>query len=131
MKGSAGFTFLELMVSVAILAFGIVAIYEALLTSLNVFASYSYYLDTRLWLNEEAWNVQDRVNHSDIVVTGENHGQVYRHDKKFDWMMTLEPLDVEEGLYALEARLSWAEGPRTITLSRGGYVIPARATVHE
>lgn len=131
MKASAGFTFLELMVSVAVLAFGIVAIYEALLTSLNVFGSYSHYLNTRLWLSEEVWNVQDRVNHSDIVVTGDNHGQLYRHGKKFDWMTTLDPLDVEEGLYAMETRLSWEEGPRTVTLSRGGYVIPARAAVHE
>jgi prepilin-type N-terminal cleavage/methylation domain-containing protein len=122
----AGFTLIEVMVSVAILAFGITAIYEAILTSLNIFGSYTKYLNTQAWINEQIWEAQDRVNHSRIVIVGENKGVIRLNNKDHEWTMQIDPLDMDAGLYALNIRLAWQEGGRTITLSRGAYAVPAR-----
>ncbi|OGX37013.1 MAG: hypothetical protein A3G91_06230 [Omnitrophica WOR_2 bacterium RIFCSPLOWO2_12_FULL_50_9] len=123
---SAGFTLIEVMVSVAILAFGIVVIYEAMLTSLNIFGSYASYLNAQSWIDEQIWEAQDRVNHSRIVTTRENKGALRLNNKDSEWTMQIDPLDMEAGLYALNIRLAWQEGERTITLSRGAYAVPAR-----
>src|SRR3989338_1173324 len=123
---SAGFTLIEGLVSVAILAFVIVVIYEAMLTSLNIFGSYASYLNAQSWIDEQIWEAQDRVNHSRIVTTRENKGALRLNNKDSEWTMQIDPLDMEAGLYALNIRLAWQEGERTITLSRGAYAVPAR-----
>jgi prepilin-type N-terminal cleavage/methylation domain-containing protein len=125
-RRNKGFTLIEIMVSVAILAFGIVVVYEALLISLDVFGSYSNHVNTQGWINEKVWEIQDRVNHSKILIAGDDHGEIRPQNKRFAWVSTITPIDANEGLYAVDVRLIWKEGGREAVISRSGYVVPAR-----
>lgn len=106
------------MVAVAVLAFGIVSIYEALFVSLDAFSYYSNYLETQTWANERLWEVQDKIMRRDIPRDEELAGEFSANNNRFQWEMVTVPIIEDRGLYDISLVLSWREGPRTIRVAR-------------
>ena len=123
-KRSKGFTLIEVMVTVAILAFGIVTIYEALFISMDAFGFYTNYLNTQDWGNEKIVEVQGQLTQMQILEPGEVSGQIVRDHKTFDWSMTISPVNEELGLYKIDLTLSWKQGSKTVSSSRAAYLLP-------
>lgn len=121
-----GFTLIEVMISVAVLTFGVVAVYEAMLTSLDTFSLYANTLNTQSWLDEEMWEFQDRLNQSAILLIGENSADVVRNGRHFQGHVTVDPLDWDANLYKIKAQIVWQEGSRSVEVSRDTYAVPAR-----
>ena len=61
-KTNRGFTFFEIMVTVAILSFGIVMVFQAFLTSLNAFSYYMTHLQVQCLADEKIWEVSDKFD---------------------------------------------------------------------
>ncbi|MCK5012450.1 MAG: prepilin-type N-terminal cleavage/methylation domain-containing protein [Candidatus Omnitrophica bacterium] len=123
-RKAKGFTLVELIVTVAILAFGIVTIYEALFISMDTFGFYTNYLDTQDWINEKISQVQNQLTKAQILEPGETSGQIVRGSKTFDWSMTVSPVNEEQGLYKIDLTLSWKQGSKRVRTSRVAYLLP-------
>lgn len=127
---SKGFTLVELIVTVAILAFGIVAVYEALFISVDAFGFYAHYLDTQDWIDEKIWDVQRELTESQTLKAESTSGQIVRGHKTFDWVMAVSLLDDQQGLYQVDITLSWEEGGRRKKISRETYLLPPQLRVY-
>ena len=119
-----GFTLIELMMTTAILSFGIVAIYEALFVSIDTYGYYTRYLDTQTWVNERIWEIQSELMAARTLTEGQTSGQVLRGNKHFDWTMAVKQIDTDQQLYQVDLTLSWQEGDRKIRTVRTAYLIP-------
>ena len=123
-KESKGFTLVEVMVTVAILAFGIVTIHEALFISMDTFGFYTNYLDTQDWINEKISEVQNRLTKAQILEPGKTSGQVVRGPKTFNWSMIISEVNEDQGLYKIDLTLSWKQGSKRVKTSRVAYLLP-------
>ena len=123
-KKSKGFTLVELMVTVAILAFGIVTIYEALFISVDTFGFYTNYLDTQDWINEKIFEAQDQLTQFRMLEPGGTSGQIVRDNKTFHWVMHVSLANEAQGLYIIDLTLSWKQGNKTVKTSRVAYLLP-------
>lgn len=119
-----GFTLIELIMTVAILSFGIVSIYEALFVSADVYGYYTNYLNIQGWMSEKIWDVQKELITSQTLDIERESGQIVRNHKTFDWMMTVMLIDETQGLYRINITLSWNEGGKRVSTSRQAYVMP-------
>ena len=126
LKKKIGFTLIEVMVTVSILAFGIVAIYEALFICLDTFSYYSNSLQAQTWLEEKIWEVQDELIRQEYISTGQTNGTVKIRNKMFNWRTGLNRIGGDQSLYRLDLSLGWTEGNRKPNISREVYVLNPR-----
>lgn len=129
-KKNKGFTLVEVMMTVAILAFGIVSIYEALFVSMDTHGYYVHYMSTQDWMSEKIWEAQSDLINSGVLNEGETSGQIVRDHKKFDWLMTVSALDSTQGLYRVQVILSWQEGSRKVNATREAYLLPPELKIY-
>ena len=120
-KGQKAFTLVEVLVAGAILAFGVVAIYDALFTSLDAFSYYSNYLEVQNWMEEKIWRAQEDLLRRGDLRAEQTDGTFRQGGRKFVWNMTVEPL--HEDLFVLDLELSWDQGRRTIRVQRAAYAL--------
>ncbi len=130
-RKSTGFTLVELIVTVAILSFGIVAIYEALFVSVDAFGYYTNYLNTQDWISEKISETEDGLTQSQTLEIGQTSGQITRNYKTFDWIMIVDQKSEEQGLYQVNVTLSWREGSKTIKTSRTAYLLSPHLKLYE
>ncbi len=126
MLSPKGFTLVEVMVAVSILALGSALIYEAFFTSLDLCNYYEDYLNIAPWLNEKIWEVQNslsRVDNPGLIETG---GLFINGNRKFTWDLSYLPLDEikeEYKLYKIDLAVHWQVGKRPFSLSRNTYAL--------
>ncbi len=120
LKDRGGFTLFEVIVTVVILSVGLVAIYEALIVSVNGFGYYSNMLTVQSWMDKKIWEAQD------ILVRGGSEAEVseggtFKSGNK-DVQFDLKKRAVIDGsLYELRLECSWREGGRDVSVSRVAY----------
>ncbi len=121
-----GFTLVEVMVAVSILALGTALIYEAFFTSLDLFNYYEDYLNIAPWANEKIWQVQNSLGRFVSPGPIETGGSLFRRNRKFSWDLSyalLDELNEECKLYRIDLAVNWRVGKRSFSLSRDAYVL--------
>jgi prepilin-type N-terminal cleavage/methylation domain-containing protein len=118
-RSREGFTLVEVMLAVAILALGTLVIQEGYLRSADLFGRYKNTLRAQIWAGEKMWEALDGAVHADPPVTGTSEGEFVSGGKRFRWRLEVEPLGTL--LYALRLRTEWQEGGRTVALLRETY----------
>ena len=118
-----GFTLIEVMVTTAILALGIVLIYESFFISLDSFELCSNYLNIAPWMDEKIWQAQDILNRSGNLDEVETQGEFQNKGKNFTWNLSSNLIDKDQGLYEIDLGVFWKEGKRQIRLSRNTYAL--------
>ena len=121
-----GFTFFELMVTVAILSTGITLIYRSFLISLD----YQEYLSHRLYainlLNDaiaiRQWELQDKGKvdlgqHMETVDAKLNNKKV-----AFQISTLVRKVDQLENIFELDTVLAWLENGRSVRLVQSTYI---------
>lgn len=128
---SRGFTLIELIVTVGILAFGIVTIYEAFFVSVDTYGFYVNYLETQDWIDEKIAQKNDELTRALTLEIGAISGQVVRNQKTFHWTVVVSPVNVEYGLYKVDVTLSWNQGSKRVHASRVAYLLPPQLKAYE
>ena len=119
--GSRGFTLLEIMVTTAVLSFGLVMIYQAFFISLDTFDYYVNSLRAQLWIDERIWQLEDdfrRLRYFAPVQTG---GAVVIGNQNYTWNLDYSLFD-SPYMYKVKLNLLWKQGKRKISLSRDAYL---------
>ena len=129
-KKNKGFTLVEVMMTVAILAFGIVSIYEALFVSMDTHGYYVHYMSTQEWIDEKIWDVQSELINSGTLIEEETSGQIMRDHKMYDWLMAISSMDETQGLYHIRVTLSWREGDKKVNTARETYLLSPQLKVY-
>ncbi len=121
-----GFSFAEVMVTVAILSFGIVLIYKTFFISLD----YMNHLTSRLYasnlLNNKIVSLQQQFADSKQIPFG--FGQevesvkLERKSLDFSFITNFKNVEGLENIYQLDVTLSWLENNRPKQLSRSAYI---------
>jgi len=129
-RKNKGFTLVEVIMTVAILAFGIVSIYEALFVSVDTYGYYTHYFGTQDWISEKIWEVQFELIDAGVVNEEQTSGQIVRDHKTYDWLMAVTSVDKTQGLYQVRVTLSWQEGNKKVNTTREAYLLPPQLKVY-
>ncbi len=121
--GNRGFTLIEVIVATAILATGIVFIYESFFISLDSFGYCSDYLNVVSWADEKVWEVQDDINRFGFLARIDKRGNFRKGNKNFYWELSCRLIGEakEIDLYKVDLKLSWQMGRRKLGLVRSAY----------
>ncbi len=130
-KSSKGFTLVELIVTVAILSFGIVTIYEALFISMDTYGYYVNYLETQDWINEKIAEKNNELAQVMLLEIGETSGQIVRNQKTFNWTVIVSFINEEQNLYRVNVTLFWKQAGKKVKTSRVAYLLPPQLKAYE
>lgn len=117
-----GFTLIEVMVATAVLAFGVVLVFEAFFVSMNSHATYTRYMTAGTWMHERIWEAQDALMRQGPAALSDSSGQLVLDGKPFEWQQRLKEIDGESGLYGVDLDVSWTQGARRQRLMRTAYI---------
>jgi prepilin-type N-terminal cleavage/methylation domain-containing protein len=126
--GSKGFTLVEVLVATAVLALGVVFIYEALFTSLDTFNYYYHYFSIAPWADEKIWMSQDAVRRLGSAAQLADEGHLTVNNRPVQWGLTYESLDEAAGLYKINLLISWKQGKKEYKVKRTAYELFAQET---
>mgnify|MGYP000339024899 CR=1 FL=1 len=126
-----GFTLIEVVMTVAILAFGIVSIYETFFVSIDVYGYYTHYLSTQNWMSEKIWTLQEELTRSRVLDEDETFGEMTRDHKIFHWVMRVSKINQQQALYQVSIKLSWKEGGKEVSTSRETYILPLELKTYD
>ena len=117
------FTLLELVVAVAILASGIILVYEGFFVSLSAVSYSTNYINAQRWMGQKLWDVQDRLTRYETLLTQETSGSFFEEGKEFLWNLSYSLIETTEkvDLYKIILGVSWREGARKIKVVRSTY----------
>jgi hypothetical protein len=118
---NAGFSFFEIMVTVAVLSFGIVIIFQAFIISLNTFDYYLTHLQAQNLADEKIWEISDELMQKDSLDISETNGNFIIGSKKVTWNIDVVPMDEKGEFFNLNLIVSWQEGDRKIEVQRATY----------
>ena len=119
--GNRGFTLVEVMITVAVLALGAVLIYEAFFILLDAFNYYSDYLDVVSWADEKVWEAQNGLACYGSAAMIETDGTYATKGGKFKWRVSVDGTD--QGFYKVSLRLFGEQGKRKVNISRATHAM--------
>jgi prepilin-type N-terminal cleavage/methylation domain-containing protein len=123
MNKNKGFTLIEVLVTTAVLAFGIVSIFQALFIVMAAFSYISHYLNVVSVADEKVWQVQDTLMRLGPQAAFAPQGEFDTGGKKYDWSLSAKLSDPAAHLYRIDLSTQWKEGRRAYRLERSAYVI--------
>jgi hypothetical protein len=109
------------MVATAILAFGLVMIFQSFLVSTDTYNYYLNCLKVQLWLDEKLWQLQDDFRQYEFFSPLPSSGEFEIGSKDFNWNMDYACIAPDE-LYKVNLRVSWQQGSRRASALRSAYV---------
>lgn len=115
------FTLVEIMVASAILALGLVLIFEAFFSSLDAFNYYLNYLNAANFAEEIIWQAQDNIKRFGSLANMENSGEIDGKNEKFSWSLISLPIDNDAKLYRINLLFSWKQGKKDQKITRHAY----------
>jgi len=117
------FTLVEVMVSTAVLALGIVLVYQALFVCLDAFSYYSNYVDVSVWMDEKLWEAQDALNRTGTLGLMDTSGEQTVQNRQYVWDIVSQGKDPAVGLYQAVLTVSWRSGKKQRQLTRTAFAI--------
>jgi prepilin-type N-terminal cleavage/methylation domain-containing protein len=120
-KRSRGFTLVEIMVTAAVLSFGLVCVYQSLFICLDTLNYCNNYLNVLPQINEKIWLAQDILKTSGPAAQLETTGNFTNGKKVFAWDLSYLLVDESEYLYQITMDVKWKEANRIAGFSRAAY----------
>ena len=118
---SAGFTLIEVMVTVVILSLGTLVIHEGLLRSADVLVHTNSQLVAEEWFSDKTWDVEESLFFSEEDSEQAASGTFTEVNRNFDWSVATTPVSGGNKLYLINLNLLWHEGNKEVHLNRAFY----------
>jgi prepilin-type N-terminal cleavage/methylation domain-containing protein len=122
-KTHQGFTLLEVMIAVSVLALGAAIVYQSFFIAIDSFNYYSTLLKIAPWMDEKVWEVQSDFARMGSGAFVSSSGQLEMDNKKISWDLSYHPLDQTENFYQLDLVAAWPQGKRQVRLTRAAYAL--------
>ena len=113
---SRGFTLIEIMISVAILSFGLILILQGFTHSLNILRISENNLQATLLAEEKMAQLQIDAKNSEYGFLTDFNGESQIDNIEFRWQTSITPDEEHEDLNELLTIVSWKEGKRKGTV---------------
>ncbi len=120
-RNDKGFTFVEIMVTLAVLSFGLVVIYQSFLICVNALSYYSTSLEVQQWLDEKTWEINDNISRTKNPLPSSSSGTFTARNKPVSWQWDIQSLSKDANGYQIKLSCFWKEGQRQIDLFRTFY----------
>lgn len=117
------FTFIEVMAAVAVLALGVVFIYEAFFVMLDAFSGCRDYLTLGFWAEERLWAARDSLCRSGPLGLGHQQGFLRQAGRDVKWHLSYHLISTGPDLYRVSLDLDWRGRKKQEELARAAYVI--------
>jgi hypothetical protein len=126
--GNRSFTFIEIMVTTAILSLGIVLVYKSFFNLLDAFSYCSDYLSIQPITDEIVWQAEDDFKRYGKFINAKTWGFFLSRNRRFTWDLGADLIDGSRNfnLYRINLRFSWKEGPEEVNITRFTYALQAR-----
>ena len=118
--GNRGFTFIEVMVTVAVLSLGTVMIQGGLLRAADILNRTSNTLIARQWMDEKLWQAQETLFYSGEGGSLEaTSGNFSEYGRDFNWSLGASSTGID--LYKLKLSVTWSQGGRAVEVIKEIY----------
>ena len=111
------------MVTTAVLALGVVMVYQALFVCLDAFSYYSSYVDISGWMDEKLWEAQDELSRTGTFGLLDTSGEHGEGNRQYRWEIAGRQLDPAAGLYQAALTVSWRSGKKQRQLTRTAFAL--------
>ena len=115
--GQRGFTLIEIMITVSILALGTVMITQSNMMSLDVYGRYDNRLKIQNFAGEKIWEAKEKILESEFPEAEETAGDVSIRHRDYQWRLAVTAAEIKN-LYQIRLDISWPEGRREGHLTR-------------
>lgn len=112
---------MELMVTLAVLSFGLVVIYQSFLTCVNALGYYSTSMEVQQWLEEKTWEINDKISRTKTPLLSSDSGTFIARNKPVRYQWDIQSVSENTEAYRINLSCFWKEGRRQINLSRTFY----------
>ncbi len=116
--GRRGFSLMEVMVAVVVLALGTLFIQQGLLRSAHLYGLYVNSFKAKIWLDEKLWEAKEAALYSETPGGGDS-GAYTDQGKDFSW--STEVQEIGKNLYSIKSAIEWAESGRPTRLAKEVY----------
>ena len=111
------------MVAVAVLALGVVLIYQSFFVSLDAISYCVDYLSAAPWINEKLWEAKDSLRRLGPSAGIETSGSFALNNRNFTWNLSYQLSDEAGGLYKIDLAVLWHSGRRQAQAVRSAYAM--------
>ena len=122
----SGFTFVEIMTTLAILSIGIVMIFKSFFMCMNTFNHVMHRVVALQLVEHKVAEVEQMMREQKDLKEEEGSHLVEENINNtpftFQYNLVIKPVEGTNGLYELDMTLFWKEGARDITYARAAYV---------
>ena len=125
-RNSAGFTLIEVMITAVVLAFGVLAVYNAFFLSLNGLNYYSDYLRVFPLLDEVFWQARNAISRQGKLENSASRGEFRTGNRNVFWNIAYaleDEVNAASSLYKVDLKVSFNAARGQVNLSRTGYAL--------
>ncbi|MBI2871034.1 MAG: hypothetical protein HYY14_04910 [Candidatus Omnitrophica bacterium] len=109
--------------TVAVLSFGIVLVFEAFFITLDVSKLATSRLDALMWIDDKSWELHEKLLVAGALEEAKAGGDFVRDHKPYSWETDITTLDGPPQLYRLNMKVRWKSGWRNAVSSRQAYYL--------
>ncbi len=117
-----GFTLIEVLVAIAIVAIGLAAVFCSFISSYQILKQTENYNQAILISLEQLWQMEDKALRGEDI-SGLYHGEHTDGLKKFEWEFSDDAIEPYEDLKELKLNIKWTEGKRKGQINWASYLI--------
>ncbi len=117
----SGFTLIEVMLAVSVLALGTLIIQQGLLRSANVLGHASNVLTVQSRADQKIWDVKETFLYAAAPSAEGQNGSFTGQGREFHWVVKAELLEPEQEFYLLRLTVNWLEGNKPMEFKREIY----------
>ena len=118
MKKEAGFSLIELMLTMVFVMLGAQMIQGTMLRAADVYGRYTDTLKVSLWSQEQVDRAREALLRDELE---SKSGTLEAKNKDFQWRQDVVPMD-GHNLYKLDLSMSWTESGKPLTFQKSVYI---------
>jgi len=120
---AGGFTLIEVLLSVLILSVGLIGVFRPLLASMSALEFIGNRSEASRLMIHLIWKHQEESRVLGEIVERLGQGELVGAESVYHYSLKAEPLSSRGRLYQVDYKISWHEGGRNKSLSRGAYLL--------